>query len=81
MTRQVLPPSESPEVAAMVDIKEHLLNRFQLSQFYQEQRGSKEITRYTDKYRFERQSEPFETGKVWLIDITTRILKVNVDTF
>jgi hypothetical protein len=47
----------------MINIKEQLVNRFHLSQFYQQERGPKEISRYTDKYRTQKPTEPFEPGK------------------
>lgn len=47
----------------MIEIKERLVNRFYLSQLYQKKRGQKEISRYTDKYRTQTPTEPFEPGK------------------
>ncbi|KAI6182328.1 Flap endonuclease 1 [Aphelenchoides bicaudatus] len=58
--RQVLPVNESPDLVSMIEIKEQLLNRSHLSQFYQQKRGPKEITRYTDKFRTQKPKDLFE---------------------
>lgn len=43
----------------MTDLKQELLQRFHESVIYQDKRGKKEISRYTDKFR-KVQKEPFE---------------------
>lgn len=67
MGRPVLPMKEDAELISTVETKERLRNRFHLSHFYHEQRGPKEITRYTDKYRTQKPTDPFDPGNSWCV--------------